>query len=78
MAISQACYAIGEIHELAVLRQLMGEFDHDGVVIQADALDTQKPRFSAASGAEGRLPAGRQGRLTDAVSADSRPVVRQS
>jgi len=41
VAISQACYATGENHERAVLRQLLGELDLDGVLIQADALHTQ-------------------------------------
>jgi predicted transposase YbfD/YdcC len=43
VAISQACYATGENHERAVLRQLLGELDLNGVLIQADALHTQKP-----------------------------------
>jgi hypothetical protein len=43
VAISQACYATGENHERAVLRQLLGELDLEGVLIQADALHTQKP-----------------------------------
>jgi hypothetical protein len=45
LAISQACYATGENHERAVLKQLLGELDLDGVLIQADALHTQKPYF---------------------------------
>ena len=45
VAISQACYAIGNNYERAVLRQLLGELDLDGVLIQADALHTQKPFF---------------------------------
>ena len=47
VAISQACYATGENHERAVLRQLIGELDLNGVLIQADALHTQKPFFSS-------------------------------
>ena len=47
VAISQACYATGENHERAVLRQLLGELDLNGVLIQADALHTQKPFFSS-------------------------------
>jgi len=47
VAISQACYATGENHERAVLRQLLGELDLDGVLIQADALHTQKPFFNS-------------------------------
>ena len=56
VAISQACYATGNNHERAVLRQLLGELDLDGVLIQADGLHTQKS-FSAAPAAGGRLPA---------------------
>jgi hypothetical protein len=47
LAISQACYATGENHERAVLRQLLGELDLGGVLIQADALHTQKPFFDS-------------------------------
>jgi hypothetical protein len=47
LAISQACYANGENHKRAVLRQLLGELDLDGVLIQADALHTQKPFISS-------------------------------
>jgi len=45
VAISQACYATGENHERAMLRHLLGELDLEGVLIQADALHTQKPFF---------------------------------
>ena len=45
LAISQACYATGENHERAVLKQLLGELDLQGLLIQADALHTQKPFF---------------------------------
>ena len=45
VAISQACYATGENHERAVLRQLLGELDLEGMLIQADALHTQQPFF---------------------------------
>lgn len=45
VAISQACYATGKNHERAVLRQLLGELDLEGVLIQADALHTQRPFF---------------------------------
>jgi hypothetical protein len=44
---SQACYATGENHERAVLRQLLGELNLEGVLIQADALHTQKPFFDS-------------------------------
>ncbi len=44
---SQACYASGEIHERAVLRQLLGQLDLEGVLIQADALHTQRPFFGS-------------------------------
>ena len=47
VAISQTCYATGENHERAVLRQLVGELDLEGVLIQADALHTQKPFFGS-------------------------------
>ncbi len=47
VAISQACYATGENHERAVFRQLLGDLDLKGVLIQADALHTQKPFFSS-------------------------------
>jgi len=47
VAISQACYATGENHERAVLRQLLGELDLEGVLVQADALHTQRPFFGS-------------------------------
>jgi hypothetical protein len=48
VAISQACYATGENHERAVLRQLLGDLvELEGVLIQADALHTQKPFFDS-------------------------------
>ena len=47
LAISQPCDATGENHERAVLRQLLGELDLEGVLIQADALHTQKPLFDS-------------------------------
>ena len=47
VAISQACYATGENHERAVLQKLLGELDLEGVVIQADALHTQRPFFNS-------------------------------
>jgi len=47
VAISQACYATGENHERAVLKKLLGELDLEGVLIQADALHTQKPFFNS-------------------------------
>lgn len=47
VAISQACYATGENHERAVLRQLLGELELEGVLIQADALHTQRPFFNS-------------------------------
>ena len=45
LAISQACYATSENHERSVLRELLGELDLGGVLIQADALHTQKEFF---------------------------------
>ena len=47
LAISQACYATGDNHERVVLRQLLGELDLEGVLIQADALHTQRPFFGS-------------------------------
>ena len=47
VAISQACYATGENHERAVLKTLLGELDLQGLLIQADALHTQKPFFNS-------------------------------
>ena len=47
VAISQACYATSDNHERAVLRQLLGELDLEGVLIQADALHTQRPFFGS-------------------------------
>jgi len=47
VAISQTCYATGENHERAVLRPLLGELDLEGVLIQADALHTQRPFFGS-------------------------------
>ena len=47
IAISQACYATGENHERPVLKKLLRELDLDGVLIQADALNTQKPFFGS-------------------------------
>jgi len=47
VAISQACYATAENHERAVLKQLLGELNLEGVLIQADALHTQKPFFGS-------------------------------
>ncbi len=47
VAISQACYATGENHERAVLKQLMGQLDLEGMLIQADALHTQQPFFDS-------------------------------
>ena len=52
VAIAQACYATGENHERAVLRQLLGELDLEGVLIQADALHTQKPFFGSSRSRE--------------------------
>jgi len=47
VVISQAFYATGENHERAVLQQLLGELNLDGVLIQADALHTQRPFFGS-------------------------------
>ncbi len=50
VAISQACYATGENHERAVLKMLLGELSLEGVLIQADALHTQRPFFNSSRG----------------------------
>jgi hypothetical protein len=55
VAISQACYATTGNHKRAVLRQLLGELDLEGVLIQAVgaafsvgvALHTQRPVFGS-------------------------------
>jgi hypothetical protein len=47
VAISQACYATSDNHERAVLRELLGELDLEGALIQAVALHTQKPFFDS-------------------------------
>ena len=47
LAIAQACYANGGNHERAVLSKLLGKLDLEGVLIQADALHTQKPFFGS-------------------------------
>ena len=52
VAISQACYATGENHERAVVKKLLGELSLEGVLIQADALHTQRPIFNS-SGSRG-------------------------
>ena len=52
LAIAQACYATGENHERAVLKKLLGELDLGGVLIQADALHTQKPFFTSSRSRE--------------------------
>ena len=52
LAISQACYATGENHERAVLRRLLGQLDLEGVLIQADALHTQRPFFGSSRSRE--------------------------
>ena len=52
LVIAQACYATGENHERSVLKQLLGELDLGGVLIQADALHTQKPFFTSSRSRE--------------------------
>jgi predicted transposase YbfD/YdcC len=47
VAISQTCYATSDNHVRAVLRELLVELDLEGVLIQADALHTQKPLFDS-------------------------------
>ncbi len=73
VALSQACYATGENHERAVLRQLLGELNLDGVLIKADALHTQKP-FPTAQEAGGRLTPGGEGEPANPGSPDQQPA----
>ena len=42
VAIAQTCYTTGANHERAVLQQLLGELDLDGILSQEDALHTQQ------------------------------------
>ncbi len=44
---AQACYGKGENHERAVIEKLLDELDLEGVLIQADALHTQRPSFGS-------------------------------
>ncbi len=46
-AIAQATDDTSENHERAVLRELLSTIDLEGVLIQADALHTQKPFFGS-------------------------------
>jgi hypothetical protein len=52
VAISQGCYATDENHERPVLRKLLNELNLEGVLIQADALHTQKPFFTSSRSRE--------------------------
>ena len=52
VAISQACYATGDNHERAVVKKLLGELSLEGVLIQADALHTQRPFFNSSRSRE--------------------------
>jgi hypothetical protein len=45
VAIAQACYATTENHERAVLQKLLGKLDLEGVLIQANPLQTRQPFF---------------------------------
>lgn len=47
VAINQGFYATAENHERAVFKQLLGQLDLEGVLIQADALHTQRPFFNS-------------------------------
>jgi len=47
VGLSQAYNTTGTNHERAVLKQLLGELDLEGVLIQADALHTQRPFFGS-------------------------------
>ena len=77
VAISQPCDATGENHERAVLRQLLGELDLEGILIQADALHSQRPFFGS-SRSRGRLPPDSQGQSEDAAPPDPLPVPGQT
>ena len=44
--------ATGDNPERAVLRQLLGQLDLEGVLIQADALHTQRPFFGSSRSRE--------------------------
>ena len=46
-AIAQATFDTGENHERTVLRELLSTMDLEGVLIQPDALHTQKPFFGS-------------------------------
>ncbi len=46
-AMAKATYDTRENHERAVLRELLSTMDLEGVLIQADALHTQKPFFGS-------------------------------
>lgn len=46
-AIAQATYDSRDNHEHMVLRELLSSMDLEGIVIQADALHTQKPFFGS-------------------------------
>lgn len=52
VAIAQACYATGQDHERAVLQNLLGELDLEGILIQADALHTQQAFFGSSRSRE--------------------------
>ena len=45
VAINQACYATGENHERAVMRQRLGMMDLEGVIISIIPLHTHQPFF---------------------------------
>ena len=47
VAITQATYDTRENHEGAVIKELLATTDLEGVLIQADALHTQKPFFGS-------------------------------
>jgi len=56
-----------------MLSQLLGDQDIEGVLIQADALHTQRP-FSAAPRVAGRLPADGEGETEDPAWPDPQPI----
>jgi len=74
VAISQPCFATGDSHERALLRQLLGEQEFESVLIQAQALHTQRP-FSASPGAWGRLPLDSESQPENPALPDLHPVL---
>jgi predicted transposase YbfD/YdcC len=62
-----------ENHGRAVLKELLGELDLQGLLIQADALHTQKPLFKS-SRSRGPTSPDRQGQPEAPASTDQRQI----